>query len=478
MTGKMFNMALRVMVACLFVFAVACNESYDDYSKYYGDESKGSWLVDQSTLKSWIDNDYKTGSGQKVVIIDATNNTNARAKNYIPGAVVLPTWAKSNYGMSRSDGVGSIGNQIPDGATMDANIRYAGIDKDTVIVITSNDWASANIGNAATRAWWCFYYWGFSKSNLKLLNGGNHGYDAEFGGLVSAPSVPAPSTFSVKDLPGNRIDQARAAFGDVYKNASNGAYAKRDRYMIVTLDPGYCYADGTCVANSGSVFYGRIHGAVQNAKAGGNTNNFGEAVDAANGTYYVFSKDTNYVRSQFVNNDTGESFLPGDKDTPITTHCGSGQSTSVAYFALVEVLGYKNVSIYDGSTSEWNVMSAYKYDNVTLTPVTYISTEAAATRTYLNWDKGINFFVDQNGAEASHSAIILYTGSNLTGLTGWDTSRMSDYVSFTTNAGSSTLTPAYAGEGREINEADKTYQSGGKTSGSGGASGGSGGAGC
>ena len=40
----------------------------------------------------------------------------------------------------------------------------------------------------------------------------------------------------------------------------------------------------------------------------------------------------------------------------IIVYCGVGGYASTAYFVLSEVLGYRNVRIYDGSTQEWNGM--------------------------------------------------------------------------------------------------------------------------
>jgi len=40
----------------------------------------------------------------------------------------------------------------------------------------------------------------------------------------------------------------------------------------------------------------------------------------------------------------------------IIVYCGVGGYASTAYFVLTEVLGYRNVRLYDGSTHEWNGM--------------------------------------------------------------------------------------------------------------------------
>ena len=42
----------------------------------------------------------------------------------------------------------------------------------------------------------------------------------------------------------------------------------------------------------------------------------------------------------------------------IIFYCGVGAYASTSYFVLSEVLGYKNVKIYDGSAQEWTGLGA------------------------------------------------------------------------------------------------------------------------
>ncbi len=458
------NAALRLAVLVMFVFvgAVAC-DSYDDTKasdaakSYYQTENM---LIEGPTLKAWVDNGYKTEKGEPVVILNAGAPGSV---NYIPGSITLPDGLTG--GLSRSDGPMSVGNQVYDGATMDKNIRYAGIEKDTVIVLTAN-WASG-VPNAVTRMWWVFYYWGFADTKLKVLNGGNQAYAAAGGAMAAAPNIAVtPSTFSVKDLPGNRIDLVREPFGAVHDDAANGVYARKDKIIVSTLATDKCYGDNNteCVPSSVGVIGGRVHGGIQ-VKTQSGDNALFVKVTAATGDYYVY-KSAEDLAKLFVD-DAGVNFLPEDKNFRIITHCGSGQSTTVAYFALRAILGYTNSAIYDGSLSEWNAMSAYRYDNRTsaggntaATASFYVRT-ATTNPSYVQWDKSLGFFADKNGNIVTDGRIILYTTSNLLGYTRWDTSMITDYLTFGLNATSTTLTdPLYDGSGREINDEDKLYQQG------------------
>jgi thiosulfate/3-mercaptopyruvate sulfurtransferase len=46
--------------------------------------------------------------------------------------------------------------------------------------------------------------------------------------------------------------------------------------------------------------------------------------------------------------------IPADRKTKIITYCNSGQQAGMAYFVLHDLLGYKNVKVYDGSILEYS----------------------------------------------------------------------------------------------------------------------------
>jgi 3-mercaptopyruvate sulfurtransferase SseA len=475
---KMLKTAFQYLFIALFVFvgAVAC-DSYDDtkaaeeYKNYYQSDNM---LIEADTLKTWIDNGYKTAKGEPVVVVThaAGGSTVSGTPNqYIPGTIVFPDGlgGGNNSIGHRSDGPGGAAspNQVYDGPTMDRNLRYAGITKDTVIVITGS-WTATSIPATVTRMWWVFYYWGFAETKLKVLNGGNLAYAATAGGLSAMSSSPAtgvtPSMFSVKDLPGNRIDLVRAPFGDVLRDARSGVYARKEKLMVSTLGTNICFGPGDtapCTPNSGSVVRGRIHGGIQVTTQSG-ANALYKTVPAATGDYAVY-KSPEEIADTFID-DSGVPFLPTDKNFRIITHCGSGQSTTVANFALVGVLGYKNVAIYDGSLTEWGAFSAYRYNNAFSPTPTYVVNPS--NKDYVYWSSEAGFFVDRDGNKITDNSIILYTTSNMLGYTRWDTSTASDYVQFVSGSISAVeLNPLYEGEGREVNEEDKLYQQGGEAGG-------------
>ncbi|MEM4425740.1 MAG: rhodanese-like domain-containing protein [Candidatus Nezhaarchaeales archaeon] len=62
---------------------------------------------------------------------------------------------------------------------------------------------------------------------------------------------------------------------------------------------------------------------------------------------YTTFMDVDFMRTLATN------IIGGDKDQEIIVYCGIGGYASTTYFVLKEVLGYKNVVIYDGSAQEW-----------------------------------------------------------------------------------------------------------------------------
>ena len=48
--------------------------------------------------------------------------------------------------------------------------------------------------------------------------------------------------------------------------------------------------------------------------------------------------------------------IPPDRGTRIITYCNSGQQAGMAYFVLHDLLGYRNVKVYDGSILEYSAV--------------------------------------------------------------------------------------------------------------------------
>lgn len=471
-------------------FIAACG--YDDVNEekaqaiadYYAEDSvAGSALIEAETLISYIDAGYVTPDGKKVVILDVTGTTPA---SVVRGAVPAP---QNNYFTeSRSDGIATIGNMVASGEKMDTSLRELGIDGNTLVVIT----ASSPTTNNIHRVFWTFKYWGFSNKYVKVLNGANQ-YIATLnnGSYMETPVYRAivPTTFSVKELPASKIDSYRASFGEVFDSAKNGLF-KEDgsgsSILIPTManNAAISNTSGTViarVANNTNAFAGRIRGATQLALDPSNPTDYGNNAKLYTNTdgRYKTAEEIMPLMTRYVAEGQKAEFLPADKNRRIITHCGSGQSTAPHWFVIREILGYTNAAIYDGSWNEWGNFATFYVKDTAQDFVTVTGTGAKTATNYLNSDPATYTYKEYNtGTNIATSLAKSTVFKNVL----WDTSFYTDYLVLRTKvaddgtiSSGSSLSAAdneYAGDGREINTADKNYQSGAGDAAAGGNTGG------
>lgn len=480
-----------MLLAVLAVSFIACG--YDDVNEekaqaiadYYAEDGvAGSALIEAETLIDYINAGYKTPDGKKVVILDVSGTT---PDSVVRGAVPAPQ--NSYFTESRSDGVAVIGNMVASGAKMDTSLRELGIDGNTLVIIT----ASSHTTNNIHRVFWTFKYWGFSNKYVKVLNGANTYISTiEHGAYMETPVYRAiiPTTFSVKDLPAEKIDSYRASFGEVFDSAKNGLF-KEDGSGSSILIP--TMANSATVTNNGQViarvannsnaFAGRIRGATQLALDPSNQ------TDYSNKANIYFNADGRFktaeeilpLMTRYVAEGEKAKFLPADKNRRIITHCGSGQSTAPHWFVIREILGYTNAAIYDGSWNEWGNFATFYVSDTTKDFVTVVGAKNPAD------NKTATNYLISNPATYTYQEYNTKTDiSTSLGKSSvfknvlWDTSFYTDYLVLRTNiaegtASGSSLSDAdneYAGDGREINTADKNYHSGVGDTSNGGNSGG------
>lgn len=482
-----------MLLAVLAVsFIAACG--YDDVNEekakaaaeYYAEDGvAGSALIEAETLIDYINAGYKTPDGKKVVILDVSGTT---PNSVVRGAVPAP---QNNYFTeSRSDGVAVIGNMVASGAKMDTSLRELGIDGNTLVVIT----ASSHTTNNIHRVFWTFKYWGFSNKYVKVLNGANTYISTiENGAYMETPVYRAiiPTTFSVKDLPAEKIDSYRASFGEVFDSAKNGLF-KEDgsgsSILIPTMANSAVIRDGggtviARVANNSNAFAGRIRGATQLALDPSNPTDYGNSASLyfnADGRFKT-AEDILPLMTRYVAEGEKAVFLPEDKNRRIITHCGSGQSTAPHWFVIREILGYTNAAIYDGSWNEWGNFATFYVKDIAQDFVTVVGAENPAD------NKTATNYLISNPATYTYQEYNTKTDiSTSLGKSSvfknvlWDTSFYTDYLVLRTSV-TETVTSAmsltaadneYAGDGREINTADKNYHSGAGDAAAGGNSGG------
>lgn len=245
----------------------------------------------------------------KVRVIDCAT-VEAYRRAHIPGAVQLPV----HYYIKERDPEGSDhGTLVMPPAEFEDLMAKLGVSNDTT-VITYDD----NNGLVASRLWWVLKYYGHT--NAKVLNGGWHRWLTE-GRPVTFHGTRAPKG-SFSATPNPDIYATVDYLKDMHANpACQVLDARTDQEWDGTNDRG----------NKRS---GRVPGA----------------------------HHMEWVR--FVATDDNRKFLPAaeieallksagiERDKPTITYCQGGIRAAHAAFVM-ELLGYKDVRVYDGSMREW-----------------------------------------------------------------------------------------------------------------------------
>jgi thiosulfate/3-mercaptopyruvate sulfurtransferase len=209
---------------------------------------------------------------------------------------------------------------FPDPAEFARRMGAAGISNDTRVVIYGEDIQFGIYG------WWVLRYCGHE--NVSILDGGRHRWTADGKPLqVEFPSPPAAVTFRpVQRKTDMRVfrNGVLAVLGDGVTRIVDARSAEEYRGERVGAPGG---------PDTGAVRYGRIPGARHLF--------FDDLLDAAK----CFKPPQDL---QMLTKACGLK-----PDDPVIAYCRMSHRATVAYFALTEVLGFKNARVYDGSWTEW-----------------------------------------------------------------------------------------------------------------------------
>ena len=505
---------------------IACTGSSDKtpaqsaLEEYYGDDTV-SPLLEPEALRTML---ADPAIAPRIIILDANANNDDAMTIPTAGTGAKVVFAGAWPRLIRNEGAMTVNYAIADGPTTDAMLQSWGVKKDSILVMTSN-WTAGGASSNSIGNWWLLHYWGFSKKNLMVLNGGTGAYRALVGtadmGHRTDPNDIVASSFSVRELPGDRIGDsphslgsARTNIKELIANVKNDDYVSGRKILISTLvnamfTPFEDERGNPVTINAyGHGFMGRLKGQkfMQAANAPDNfvTDSWtvpdpAPTADATDITYYKYKKFED-MRNVFVDRDQPGRvpLFPEDKNIRISTHCGTGTSTMPFYFAIT-MAGYHNAAPYDGSGAEWFTMAAYtmKGDNkvvpgteqpkanppypgdlVTPPPphaarnslgmmanrMLEIPTEFLryneSSHTYSRFDNKSKYI-----GELEITPENRFVEGPYKGIMKWDMTRYSDYVVMLYNANPVAYSSAsyeyhadYEGSGNEIQEADLRYK--------------------
>lgn len=201
----------------------------------------------------------------------------------------------------------------------EAAMRAYGVEEDDTILI----YTSTSAPNQATRAFWALEAYGHD--NKVILDGQFEAWEAGKEEIETGkgPEITA-SEYKVDD----QKEKINSNFEDVLK-----VVKKEDQAVIIDcrLADAYKAKDPASDKNARG---GHIPGAV---------NYFYKDLLNEDGTF----KSKEEIKEIFK--DAGL-----DDDVKIINYCQTGNTATVTWFALYEILGYENASLYDGSYIEWS----------------------------------------------------------------------------------------------------------------------------
>lgn len=230
---------------------------------------------------------------------------------HVPGATCWP-WKEMLWDSHMRD--------FPSPEEFARRLGAAGIDNDTTVVFYGE---GVQFG---IYAWWTFKYCGHNK--VCVLDGGRDRWVKDGRPLVT--DVPATAA-SVMYRPVARNERMRIRRDEVL------AALERSGQVILDGRSPEEYSGqrvgGPGGPDTGALRYGRIPGAKH--------------------LFYseLMNADKSFKSADEIKRAVAERGAAPDKD--IIAYCRMSHRATVIYFALTELLGYRNVRLYDGSWTEW-----------------------------------------------------------------------------------------------------------------------------
>jgi len=240
-----------------------------------------------------------------------------RVGGHIPGAQFV--LYKNVRGNRLVDGK-KVKHMAVTGEKFEKIMRNAGVNQDTHIVITTNAEASFDL-TMASRMYWQIKYYGHGR--VSLLNGGTAQWIIDNRAISSSLN---------KVKPGNWETSLERE--SIFANSNEVMTAiDNTQTQIVDVRPLGQYL-GTFKSSKA-----KAKGHIPSAKV-----------------FPVDLLSSRNIPIKFSSNDELKQLskaLGVDEQKPIITYCNSGHMASGGWFAFYELLGNKNVKLYDGSMHQW-----------------------------------------------------------------------------------------------------------------------------
>ena len=277
--------------------------------------------VNASPLVSseWVYSKIQSGETAKnILLIDIRNSIgDGSYETYLKGHI--PTSIHSDYG---KDGwrvkVDNTVGLVPTESQFQELARNLGVNNDTHVVIIPAGVSSTDFGSAA-RSYWTFKV--FGHENVSILNGGFSAWEKTY-----------PNEIETGGFSPRVVGSFTAKFNhNLYISTNDVAKVVDSKSDVILLD-----------GRPKSQFYAEAkHGKARAAgRLPGSVLLFQEnAYNVANNTLKS-EGELKEIFADYINED-------------VVSYCNTGHWAANNWFVLSEVLGNKNVRLYDGSMVEW-----------------------------------------------------------------------------------------------------------------------------
>ncbi|MBU0665179.1 MAG: hypothetical protein KJ990_11630 [Proteobacteria bacterium] len=280
--------------------------------------------ADSLVTTDWL---AKNLDAKGLVILDVRTESNYGV-GHIPGAVNLPydQWDPKNEERKC--------NLMPTAAQMTEILKKLGVNASSHVVIYDHG-NSTSDATKGISAFWIMDSMGHK--NISYLNGGFTKWTFEGKIIDNKVPTPVPGDFvvslndakvaSLEEVTSN-LKNKTAIFLDVRDSDQHFGFQKRHDVNRFGHIPGSLTWPADFMTHAG----------INRAPA------------------YVLSADELAIMAKGVG-------LPSDKSSNIIVYCNSSQFAGLGFFVLQEMLGYDNVSVYDGSILEYAGIEDLPMDN-------------------------------------------------------------------------------------------------------------------
>ena len=258
-------------------------------------------IVDTAWVETNINN-------PKVVVVDIRKVEDYKA-GHIPNAVnaFYGSWAMMKGGLR---------NELPAADDLFDVIGGAGIGNDSIVVLVGKTDAVPDRTDI-TRVAWTLKYTGIT--NVAILDGGYNKWVADKKTVSTGAVRPKAKSYQAK--------------------VNEGLFAKKDHVMK-------SIGKAVIVDVREPDFYKGVKKLEFVAKAG----HIAKAVNLP--TSQMYKQDGTYKdKAELMN--IASAAVGKDMAKEIITYCDTGKVCTAWSFMMTELMGYKDVKVYDGSTEEW-----------------------------------------------------------------------------------------------------------------------------